>query len=110
MKEYTYHQIKEAVFYSAEKPELLIGLLTDILSNASTGGDSSQITEKLTTLEGKVKTVEGKVSTVEGKVSTVEGKVNTVEGKVNTLETTTVPNLSSKVTALEEKVTQNHPE
>lgn len=96
MKKYTDHQIKEAVFYSAEKPELLIGLLTDILSNASTGGDSSQITEKLTTLEGKV--------------NTVEGKVSTVEGKVNTLETTTVPNLSSKVTALEEKVTQNHPE
>ena len=111
MKKYTDHDIKEAVFYSQAKPELLIGILTDIINNASTGADNSQLENKVTTLEGKVTTLEDTT------VPNLSKKVTDVEGKVSTLKDTTVPGIDSKVstlegkvTALEEKVATNHPE
>lgn len=131
MKKYTDHDIKEAVFYSQAKPELLIGILSDILNSASTGGDSASQLEskvsalegkvnpmvtKVSTLEGKVTPMESKLSTLEGKVTpmvakvtTLEGKVTPMEGKLNTLNDTTVPNLSQKVETLEQKVEGYHP-
>lgn len=93
MKKYTDHDIKEAVFYSQAKPQLLIGILTDILSSSSS--DST----------GELQT---KVSSLETKVSNLEKKATTIEDKT-TLEGTTVPNLTNKVTALEDKVSGYHP-
>lgn len=81
MKKYTDHDIKEAVFYSQAKPELLIGIITDLVTSASAPGDS-----------------------------TLTSKVNTLEGHVNTLKDTTVPNLSGRVDTLEQKVNENHPQ
>lgn len=103
MKKYTDHDIKEAVFYSQAKPELLIGILSDILTSASTGGESAS------QLESKVTALEKKVNPMVEKVSTLEGKVNPMESKLNTLNDTTVPNLSQKVTTLEQKVAEHHP-
>lgn len=75
MKKYTDHDIKEAVFYSQSKPELLIGIITDLLS--SSGGETnSEVAEQVKTLEGKVTTLEKKVPEVEGKVTALEQKVN----------------------------------
>lgn len=94
MQKYTDHDIKEAVFYSQVKPQLLIGILTDILNSSQ-----SESTGELQT----------KVSSLETKVSNLEKEATTLEGKVTTLDGTTVPNLTNKVTALEEKVSGYHP-
>lgn len=117
MKKYTDHDIKEAVFYSQAKPELLIGILSDILTSASTGGNSaSQLLEsKVSALEEKVNPMVEKVTTLEGKFTPVAGKVSTLEerfypweGKLTVLNDTTVPNLSQKVSTLEQKVAEQH--
>lgn len=56
----TYEQIKNAVFYAHEKPELLADIIAELGGVEKTGADTSALEQKVTNLETRVQALEQK--------------------------------------------------